>query len=376
MATIICKNQTSYSSGYTKLTAQIDSIKSIGSDKYRIDITSTIVTGSATSFNNCTRYLHLVTSGTGSSSVSIGSAKLGRTRWNSSSTYTDHVSIDIVARNVNSLNLACAVSSVSGSIPNSGEPLIFNGKKKSGIGGTPTYQYAKVDLTAPVSKVKGTIYIWTKGKWVKSIDRVANQTSAAASNTASKVTANLTFVTGTNGTNTNYVRIGNNSSTLNNDGVWKLTIPQNDATKITGIKFKFMWNTNAESCWASAKDYIFGITSDDGSGRKVYSTAVGSGGMIAKKVVSLGGSGTSVTGYVEFTGLKLAPNTTYYIRVNHNSASTYSNMKPFYKVGNSVEVTSYVPKHVTTTSPVNTWHGGRFVNSEFCLFHDKKWIKA
>lgn len=151
--------------------------------------------------------------------------------------------------------------------------------------------------------------------------------------------ATLTYVTGVNAA-TNYVRVGHNSSAVNNDAVWSFSLAASTGVaKWTGVKFTLKWNnTSAGTGWSGSYTYVFAVSSSGSAGRTAQS-----GSVLGRTTVSL--SGSSGTATVTITGLSLTPGTTYYLRANQNG-STYSTMKAFQKASNTCESTA------------NTWTTG------------------
>lgn len=134
--------------------------------------------------------------------------------------------------------------------------------------------------------------------------------------------ATLTYVTGVNAA-TNYVRVGHNSSAVNNDAVWSFSLAASTGVaKWTGVKFTLKWNnTSAGTGWSGSYSYVFAVSSSGSAGRTAQS-----GTVLGRTTVTL--SGASGTATVTITGLSLTPGTTYYLRANQNG-STHSTMKAF-----------------------------------------------
>ena len=138
--------------------------------------------------------------------------------------------------------------------------------------------------------------------------------------------ANLTFVTGVE-SGSDFVRVGHNSSAVNNDAVWSFT----PTAAASDAVFVFKWNnSDAGTGWKGSFDYVFGISENGENGRLAESCS-------SKEIVTL--SGDSGTAIVKFIGLSLKANTTYYIRANLNE-DTKSTMKAFYQDGNTVTLTA------------------------------------
>lgn len=133
-----------------------------------------------------------------------------------------------------------------------------------------------------------------------------------------------------NNPHTGYVAVGHSSSQIKNDAVWSFTPTIN----VSFATFTFNWNnytsSGSNTGWAGAMDYAFAITTDGSSGLQAANTS-------NKNVVSIGGSGTSGTATVNFTGLNLVAGTTYYIRANYNG-TTNSTLKAFAKTDNTVQL--------------------------------------
>lgn len=128
-----------------------------------------------------------------------------------------------------------------------------------------------------------------------------------------------------------YIAVGHNSDHTNNDAVWSFT-PTINASSAT---FHFTWDNYPDGSnhgWAGAMDYAFAVTTDSSLGMTAQNAT-------NKKVISIGGSGTSGEVDVVIDDLSLIAGTTYYIRANYNG-STLSTLKAFAKSGNTVQLTT------------------------------------
>lgn len=140
--------------------------------------------------------------------------------------------------------------------------------------------------------------------------------------------ASLAYVTGVDAAS-GYVRVGHNSSALNNDAVWSFTPTENTSKVTVTLKWD---NEAAGTGWSSAYTYVFALSTSGSSGR-----TAASGTHLKKITKSLSGSDGTVT--LTFDGLSLSAGTTYYLRANLNG-TTYSTMKAFKKSGNTVTTTA------------------------------------
>lgn len=159
--------------------------------------------------------------------------------------------------------------------------------------------------------------------------------------------ADLKYVTGVT-EKSEYVRVGHNSSILNNDAVWSFATPY----QTKEASFTLSWDNNgAGTGWRSEDTYVFAVSTSGAAGRTAQS-----GTHLGKATVVL--SGVTGTATVKVSGLSLAANTTYYLRANQNG-TTYESMKAFMQDGNTVELTPsatgvYIDGKSVTTLKVNT----------------------
>jgi len=145
-------------------------------------------------------------------------------------------------------------------------------------------------------------------------------------------TATLTYVTGVNAA-TNYVRVGHNSSAVNNDAVWSFSLSEAGTNKFTSVSFSLTWNnTSAGTGWSGNYTYVFAVSSSGTAGRTAQS-----GTVLARTTKAL--SGASGTATFTISGLSLTPGTTYYLRGNFNG-TTHSTMKAFAKANNKITGTT------------------------------------
>lgn len=136
-----------------------------------------------------------------------------------------------------------------------------------------------------------------------------------------------------------YYRVGHNSGATNVDSVWKFTTPSGGATT-TAIAWAFSWNnTAAGTGWSGNFTYAFTLSTSSASGTLVSGI----------KTVTANCSGASGTVTVNFTGLKLLPNKTYYLRANYSNATSKSTMKAA-AASQSITCTSVVPTLVRSTA--------------------------
>lgn len=140
---------------------------------------------------------------------------------------------------------------------------------------------------------------------------------------------------------TEFVRVGHNSSSggrENDDAVWSFKTPNENIT-ITDAEFELKWDGTDAGGWKDLFDYVFVISTSGDSGMTAYQKNDTTD--IARTIVAIGNNDKKGTETISFEGLSLEANTTYYLRANFNG-TTLETMKPFYKSGNTVELTQTI----------------------------------